>query len=246
MSKKKSFGNHLQSNINKNFSATKELWDAEKFLINYNNSLAEKIKLFLNKKIRVLEFGAGIGNLSNLFFLHTKIKPECVEIDKSFRKVLISRGFKTYASLKETKKTYEAIYTSNVLEHIKDDKKSIELLYDALEDRGILIVYVPAFNFLFSDFDKNAGHYRRYSRNELITKIKRANFQILTASYVDSMGFIAAFLVKLLGYKNKYKLGSNDSLKFYDKYIWPVSQVMDKLGLKLIFGKNLFVVARKD
>ena len=246
MNKKKSFGNHLQSNINTNFSAIQELWDAEKFLINYSNSLAGKINFFLNKKLRVLEFGAGLGNLANLFFLHTKIKPECVEIDKSFRKVLISRGFKTYASLREAKKTYEAIYTSNVLEHIENDKKSIESLYDALDEKGILIVYVPAFNLLFSEFDKNAGHYRRYSRKELITKIESANFQILTASYVDSMGFIAAFLVKLFGYKNKYKLGSNNSLKLYDKYIWPVSQIFDKLGLKFIFGKNLFVVARKN
>jgi SAM-dependent methyltransferase len=227
------------------FAAIQELYDAEKFLINYNYSLVKRISGYLNKEVKLLEFGAGVGNLASLWFKHNKVRPECVEIDNSFREILKARGFVTYPNIDSTLKKYEAVYTSNVLEHIHDDDGSIKDLYNCLDDDGFLIVYVPAFMLLFSEFDRNAGHYRRYGRWELTAKIENAGFHILTAQYVDSLGFLAALLVKFLGYKNKYKLGSSKSLQFYDKYIWPISLALDKLGLKFFFGKNLFVVAKK-
>jgi SAM-dependent methyltransferase len=236
---------HLQSIGSPNFAAKQELLDAERFLINYNSSLVRRISAYLDTKTKILEFGAGIGNLANLWFLHNEVRPECVEIDNSFREALKARGFVTYASIDSTQKKYEAIYTSNVLEHIDDDEGSIQGLYECLDPGGVLIVYVPAFMLLFSDFDRSVGHYRRYSRSELVAKIKNQKFQILTAQYVDSIGFLAAILVKFFGYKNKYKLGTTKTLRFYDKYIWPVSQALDRIGFKYFFGKNLLVVAKK-
>ena len=46
-----------------------------------------------------------------------------------------------------------------------------------------------------------------------------------------------------------FKIGLNDSgsalLPIYDKFIWPLSKLLDNLGLKYLFGKNLLLLAKK-
>jgi hypothetical protein len=40
-------------------------------------------------------------------------------------------------------------------------------------------------------------------------------------------------------------LGGKTSLLLYDKLIYPVSEVLDALGLRYFFGKNILVAVRK-
>ncbi|SVC30839.1 uncharacterized protein METZ01_LOCUS283693 [marine metagenome] len=41
-------------------------------------------------------------------------------------------------------------------------------------------------------------------------------------------------------------LGNKGSLLIYDKYIYPISMVLDNLGFRYFFGKNILVAARKS
>ena len=97
--------------------------------------------------------------------------------------------------------------------------------------------------FLYSNIDSKLGHYRRYSKKNLINKVSKSGFQIESCVYVDSLGFFAWLFLKI------FKLGINDSgsllLPIYDKFICPLSKMLDKLGLKFLFGKNLLLLARK-
>ena len=63
--------------------------------------------------------------------------------------------------------------------------------------------------------------------------------------YADSVGFLASLSMKLFGYKPDSGIGSPGSLRFYDKYLFPISKFMDNLGFKYILGKNLVVIAQK-
>ena len=94
------------------------------------------------------------------------------------------------------------------------------------------------FLFLFSELDAEMGHYRRYNMNDLKKKLNDLNFSVIRCHYADSLGFFASMAIKFLGYKKTMNLGSKDSLKFYDRFIFPFSQLIDKLGLKYFFGKN--------
>ena len=64
-------------------------------------------------------------------------------------------------------KSYDLIFTSNVLEHIEDDVTILHDLFLHTNDGGQLVVYVPAFQFLYSRLDEKAGHFRRYSKKDL-------------------------------------------------------------------------------
>jgi hypothetical protein len=93
--------------------------------------------------------------------------------------------------------------------------------------------------------DYQVGHVRRYSKPELKRKILNAGFKIDSLSYSDSLGYFATILVKMIGYRETGNLGSTKSLLFYDRFIFPLSKVLDSMGVRHLIGKNLILIARK-
>jgi SAM-dependent methyltransferase len=235
----------FQSDVKVDYAGIDELWANEKFLSNYNLDVVNKLSKFSNVNSEVLEFGAGLGTLSKIWYSLKKSKPECLEIDSTLQKILLDRGFICYKNLEEINKTYDVIYTSNVLEHIEDDAKVLKQLHTKIKVNGFLAIYVPAFMCLYNQLDSYVGHYRRYEKDELVKKLLEANFNIKECYYVDSIGFFAWLSVRLKGYGDNNKLGSGNSLKIYDKVIFPISAMLDWLGFKYLFGKNLLVIAQK-
>jgi SAM-dependent methyltransferase len=170
-----------------------------------------------------------------------------VEIDSELTKVLDERGFQSSSSISDYQAKFDYVFTSNVLEHIQNDLAALQEIHTKLNHQGKLAIYVPAFQFLFSNLDTQVGHYRRYSKKELEQKLIQAGFEIQTWRYVDSLGVFAALVTKVLGYQGKLGLGGEKSLKLYDKILFPVSRGLDFVGLKRVLGKNLFlVVGKKD
>ena len=103
----------------------------------------------------------------------------------------------------------------------------------------MLIILVPAYNFLYNDFDKAIGHYRRYSKKKLLREIND-NFKTEKIFYLDSMGFFASLVNKFF---LKKKLPSLDNIRFWDNYLVKLSLVFDILFLKR-FGKSLIGIFR--
>jgi hypothetical protein len=66
----------------------------------------------------------------------------------------------------------------NVLEHIEDDLFALAQMRDALSAEGNLALLVPAHRFLYGEFDRALGHFRRYGRRELATKLGKAGFVV--------------------------------------------------------------------
>ena len=156
-----------------------------------------------------------------------------------------SKGFIVFKSIFDSKKNFDAVFSSNVLEHIENDQKTLNDIYKKLNKDGLLFLFLPAFQILYSDMDKKVGHFRRYSMQDIKKKLKKAKFQIVYNSYLDSLGFFASLIMKIIGYDEKKGIGSPKSLKFYDKYIIPISFFLDKIGLKFFFGKNVVLLAKK-
>lgn len=73
---------------------------------------------------------------------------------------------------------YDLILCLEVLEHIKDDKRTLNLFNSWLKKDGILVLSVPHRQNLWNYTDDIGGHYRRYSKQELINKLISANFEV--------------------------------------------------------------------
>ena len=236
----------LQDKDNLEYSGIDELWANEKFLKNYNRDIVKKLSKFCKNTTCVLEFGAGLGTLARIWEVETGVKPECLEIDSKLREILSERGFYCYKNIDDLNKTYDIIYTSNVLEHIDDDVDILKKLHEKINPSGYIAIYVPAFMCLYNELDLAVGHYRRYKKKELIEKLSLAGYKSVDSYYVDSIGFFAWLYLSVKGYNSTNKLGSNNSLEFYDKFIYPISRFFDLVGSRLFFGKNLLVLAKKS
>lgn len=235
-----------QSETQKIYSGTNELWANERSLQKYNRYIVSQFSSPLQKHHQILEFGAGIGTLATIFREIYSINPSCIEIDPVLRKVLIERNFTVYEDHQSANGPYDLIYTSNVLEHIPNDLDALTHIHGLLKRGGSLMIYVPAMMFLYSPADAALGHYRRYSKRELIKKLKLANFSIETCRYSDSIGLFAWLSTKFSKPANHNKIGSDISLKFYDRFIFPISRLLDDIGFKYLFGKNIFIHAKKN
>ena len=57
--------------------------------------------------------------------------------------------------------------------------------------------------------------------------------------------FIVNLAMKIFGYNKDGGIGSISSLKFYGKWLFPISKFLDTIGLKYLFGKNVVLIATK-
>jgi SAM-dependent methyltransferase len=209
---------------------------------NYNGYLLNLVLSEGRGAPLALDFGAGIGTFaSELRKYGTRVI--CVEPDRSLRRRLLLNDFEAHESLEPIpEKSVAYIYSLNVLEHIEDDLEALGELYRRLVPGGTLLIYVPAFEILFSSADKRIGHKRRYTKAVLVRRLEMAGFEVDQARYVDSLGFWVALLFKIIG--NKEGRVSPLGLKIFDKWVFPLSITLDHV-MSHVAGKNILVVAHR-
>ncbi len=239
--------NTHQNKTEYQYVGTENLVLIEDALINYNKWIVGKfIRVFSGIKrsdASVLDFGAGLGTLCKIFYQKTGVKPDAVDADPSHRAILLGGGFRTYSALSELREDYDLIYTSNVLEHIENDHEILESLKFRLRKNGILLIYVPAFEMLWTSMDDMVGHVRRYRKNDLIQKLRIGGYDVQYAGYCDSVGFVLSLVFKMIGKKGGEM--PLRALRFYDTVLLPISKIMDTF-FSAWFGKNLYVIAKKS
>jgi SAM-dependent methyltransferase len=210
---------------------------------NYNALLLDLILQNSRGCRRMLDFGAGIGTFSKLL-RKRGVDVVCVESDPYLADTLVRDGFQTFQDLNEIPKaSFEFIFALNVLEHIEDDREILCLLAEKLQKRGRLLVYVPAFECLWTSLDEKLKHYRRYRRSDLEQLVRLSGLYIRKTRYADSLGFIAALGFKILGNKQG-RLGI-PAVNFYDRYILPLSRRLDSSCGRML-GKNVYAIADAD
>jgi SAM-dependent methyltransferase len=246
---RKSSGNFVQDSSNKRYQGQNELESSESGLKRYSDSIASNLLSELtlkNSKNVIVDFGAGTGQIATLVQEKTSISPICIEIDSALIAKLENRDFQTFSSINNEKVPFATlIYSSNVLEHIEDDVEVLINIYNKLLPNGLVAIFVPAFPFLFSDFDHQVGHYRRYTKKELKEKVTMAGFEIVTLKYFDSLGIITWWLMKQIGIRPNSKNGISLLMSIYDNLVFPISRIIDFCGFSRIAGKNLILIGRK-
>lgn len=209
---------------------------------NYNDFLINLIKINTKKEEKILDFGAGLGYYSK------KLSDEgfdisCLEPDASQSNKIEELGLLTFKFLSQIEnESLDFIYSLNVLEHIKDDLGILNELKKKLKKNGKILIYVPAFNILYSSMDKKVGHFRRYTSSSLNTLALNSELNVIKIKYVDFLGFFVSLLYKIIGDKNGNI--SKGSVLFFDKYIFPPSKILDKIFNK-IMGKNVYIILSK-
>jgi len=76
----------------------------------------------------------------------------------------------------------DALVMHDVLEHIEDDVAAVDVVHSLLAPKGVAVISVPAYQWLFGHHDVQLGHYRRYTRGGL-RKLFKGAFEIERSRY---------------------------------------------------------------
>ena len=196
----------------------------------------------------VLEVGAGIGETARHLLDGRQRSWLCLEPDERLGTRLRAWAeagdvaplptvqIGTTADL-DPRSRFDTILYIDVLEHIEDDRAELARAAELLAPRGALIVLSPAFQQLFSDFDRSVGHFRRYTRASL-AEVMPPSVRQVRLRYLDSVGFLASLSNRAL---LRQALPTRRQIALWDRVMIPASRVLDPL-LARSFGRSVLAV----
>ena len=210
---------------------------------NFRNYQFYLIKNYI--KGNIAEIGPGNGenlkyykHLGKNIFLYEPTIKSFIKLKKLFKKsnIFIKNNY-----FKKSRKKFDTILYLDVLEHIKNDRIELLKAYKALKKNGHLIINVPAFPHLFSNFDRDVNHLRRYNKKCILNLTKGLKIRYVKMIYYDSLGYLLSLLSKIFvkEYKKKFK----EKIKFWD-FFMPLSRFIDVVTFNLI-GKSLLIIIKK-
>ena len=209
----------------------------------FNKWMVKKIEPFMGNVI--LEVGSGIGNISRQLpkrdgLIVTDLSNSYLDILKS---AFEDNDIVTIKKLDLTSDSdvenvgyniCDTVVCLNVLEHIEDDVGALKRISRMLKTGGNLILLVPQYEFLFGSYDKNVGHFRRYSKKMLKKALSEAGYEI---SAVKNFNFLAIFGWWLNSCLLKKNTMGKIQLKIFDllvPYISLFEKIVPLPGLSLI------------
>jgi SAM-dependent methyltransferase len=147
---------------------------------------------------------------------------------------------------------FDVIGAFDVLEHIEEDEVVLSELLNAVHPGGGIIVTVPQHQSLWSVVDEISYHKRRYSRKDLIQKIKRAGFEPVFISSFVSFLFPLLLLTRLTkrgikaeDYDRTAEHRASPRFNGLLDFVMSVERALITRGLTFSFGGSLLVAARK-
>ena len=214
---------------------------------NYNQWTFDLFKEYI--KGDVLEVGCGVGSFTKLIADQSRFDSlYCVDISEHAIEHIMKKDFGKEIrieckDLMDVEGTYDFIVCMNVMEHVEDDRSFFYKLLALLKRGGVLFHLVPSHQFLYSNFDVAAGHFKRYSK-EMMNEMKLPDGVSMVKQYYFNM-------IGALGYWAVYKLlksgNVNDTeseIGAFDKYVVPFSRKV--LPQESPFGISLIGVYRKN
>jgi glycosyltransferase involved in cell wall biosynthesis len=213
----------------------------------FNRWMADALRPWLGD--RVLEIGAGMGNLTGELlpraaYALTDIDPLHLHYLKN--RYAANRNISVRlldvadaAHFQGLEGQFDSVVCLNVLEHVERDAAGLQNIFAALAPGGCALVLVPRSMQLFGTLDTVLGHVRRYTDAELEQKLKAAGFAVEKIFTFNRIGVPGWWLN---GRVLKRKHFGRFQLKLYDSLVWLwrlLEQVLPWPGLSLI------AVARK-
>jgi glycosyltransferase involved in cell wall biosynthesis len=162
----------------------------------YNRWLHERFQHYLGS--RILEVGSGVGNQTRFFIddrelvVASDIEPHYVRelagrfLDRPNLRIASYRFPLSDAAREELRGDgINTIVCMNVLEHIEDDRSTLQDFAAVLPSGGRLVLLVPAMKALYGTLDEHLGHCRRYEPVELRSAVMAAGFAIDTIRFLN-------------------------------------------------------------
>jgi len=137
-------------------------------------------------------------------------------------------------------KKFDIIICSETLEHIKEDLLAVKGIRKMIKQEGVVIISVSSNNAPLykwgcaNEFDKNVGHLRRYSIEQLSLMLENEDFKILEIVKLEGLLRNFLFLNKRAG----------KAIRFLKSYISDLASFFDFMLIPLFGESNILIVAK--
>jgi ubiquinone/menaquinone biosynthesis C-methylase UbiE len=136
----------------------------------------------------VVDIGCGVGDIINT------IGSQCTRIGVEYsshnitlakkqfvRDILFIRG--SVLALPLVSNSTDVVIFLEVMEHLANDSSALREIASLLKPKGYLIISVPSAHY-FPEYLSLIGHYRHYTRQQLVCLLQEANFRVI--KYIDN------------------------------------------------------------
>lgn len=213
-----------------------------------------------DRTLDMLDIGCGIGGMVGGLQSLGRLNLTGSEIYLSGLKYARSRlPAAEFIQLDATKipfrDAFDIIGAFDVLEHIDEDETVMASVRDALRPGGLFLITVPQYPWMWSHLDDIVHHKRRYTRSELVRKLRASGFDVLRTTSFVSLLFPPMVVSRFLSRRRER---SADTAKEFESEVslpgplnaafdavMRVDEVLIRMGLSLPFGGSLLAVARR-
>lgn len=215
-----------------------------------SNLILQIFNKFISKKSKVIEIGAGTGNiarkLSNSGYSLSigEIHPSGIKYALEKNNEHLSIPIYQFDIMSNPfRNEFDVVCFFDVLEHIKADKKALKNINKMLVKGGRIVLTVPAHMWLWCEEDEVSNHFRRYDISSLKTILEEEGFYI---EYATNF-FIS--ITPLLYVRTKMKASEAITINpFINSVLYVISNLENKI-LRFISSKvggSIIIVAKND
>jgi glycosyltransferase involved in cell wall biosynthesis/phospholipid N-methyltransferase len=203
-----------------------EILHAFSYAPKFNRWMADTIRPHLGR--RVLEIGAGMGNLTRQLFKGS-MHYMATDIDRDHLDRLQNRflgrpnlqaricDLTNAADFDTLAEQVDTVVCLNVVEHVADDLGALRNIHRALQPGGKAIILVPQGQEIFGTMDEALGHYRRYSQSQLRGVMQQAGFDIESVIEFNRISRPGWYINGCLLKRQKI---SHLQLRIFDRLVW--------------------------
>jgi len=178
-------------------------------------------KLIKKKKyslpLDILNVGPAGGSTSIMLESFGKVKSlefddDLFDYCKNVQKIDVDKG--SITELPYHDESFDIACAFDVLEHVEDDKKAIKELKRVVKTGGMILITVPASQFLWSHHDDVNYHFRRYTKTSINQLAKSPGLSLFYSTYFNFFLFFPILAARVL---EKLKSRNNNKSDF-DKF----------------------------
>jgi len=215
-------------------------------------SREEPAKAGTQNAVRILYIGCGTG--ANLEMLSQFGEAEGVDVSDDALEFCRLKGLNAQKGLAERLPfddgTFDLTTALDVVEHLDDDVAGLREMHRVTKKGGFSLIFVPAYMFLWGVQDDVSNHRIRYTKKQIVDRLKTAGYTIERATYANWTFFAPILAGRTLMRVTGIKPESENNVN-----ISALNGVFGKLfgaerfwlkNFNFPFGVSIVIVARKD
>jgi ubiquinone/menaquinone biosynthesis C-methylase UbiE len=237
------------------YKTINQLEEKHFFYVGVHFLVVKLLEKYTTKPGNILDAGCGTGGL--LTKLKKNSEASGIDLSDEAIKFCKAKGLNAIKGsvddIPHKDNTFDAATSIDVIYHqwVKDDVKALAEIHRVLKPKGVLVIRVPANNWLRTAHDQQVMTGRRYSQKSLTNALHKAGFEVKYISYLHlpilPLSMIKALLDKVLPHKPKS--GVEETNKVINDMLTSFLKLEARIlltGVRLPFGNGLIAVGVKE